>query len=94
MARERIACAAIAVMNGTLTTYIPVSTSGLVMDKVNELLRNYPMAATDAKTYFITTAGRVLDAMEAFDVAVNAHQLDNDTKVNGPLSALDIWPIK
>lgn len=93
MRRERIACPAIGIEIGNETFYKPVSTTSLPMDEINRLLRNRPDLKTLTVTFFVTTFGRVLDADEAFFIALDANQVLNDDTA-GPLSPLHIWQRK
>lgn len=88
--RERIACPAIAVGMGAETVWDIIPVTQLVMDRVNWYIKNRPYTRIEYAEYFVTTHGRVLDANEAFDVAMNANQIMSD-KAKPPLRSIDIW---
>jgi len=88
MARqERIACSAVAIVNGDLTSYVIVEEGRLVMDTINHLMKTRPDLEVGCDLFFITTLGRVLDAYEAFTVAFDANQIrDEAERVRPPLT--------
>lgn len=93
LTRERIACCAIAVHMGAETVYDIIPVTQLVMDRVNWYMKNRPYTRIEYKEFFVTTHGRVLEDIEAFDIAFNANQLIND-KAKPPLRSIDLWDYK
>ena len=84
--RERIACCAVAVLvRPGFTSYVTVKQDRLVMDIINSILKNHPDINIDRSVHFVTTHGRVLDAIAAFSVALEANQIIDD-KAKPPLT--------
>lgn len=65
------------------------------MDVFNQWFKNDPIAAGKIDTsrlYYITTHGRVVDEVEALEIAFNANQLPDELQSKGKLNPLDLWP--
>lgn len=91
--RIKIICAMIKFYIQNEELFSPVPINKLFMDHLNGFINRSNIQPSYA-FHFLGSDGKIYDADEAFPIALDANQILDLSKTEGPLKPEYIWPIK